>query len=179
MFAASALTLLSGAALANAALAGLRTAQASQDGSAEGDLTIKQLGDDYVVGAAQAEEVTLSAIVEDGQLQMLCPHEGLRGALVPLGDPGVYTLEFVAEVDGLPEGSVADGWMVSEDRAGLTNEALTKVVNKIDSGKGAFDIERDHTSGVSAIVYVNHNETGTPVPSPIYLVLDNTKDVQC
>ncbi|KAL1744676.1 hypothetical protein HDZ31DRAFT_63893 [Schizophyllum fasciatum] len=179
MYAATALSLLSGAALASAA--GLRSAQASQYGTAEGDLILKQLGNDYVVGAAQAD-VTISATVEGGQLKMLCPHAGLQGALVPLSaatEPGVYTLEFVASADGLPKGSVVDGWSVSEDRTGLTNDALKKVVNEIDGGKGAFDIERDHTSGVSAIVYVNHEESGTPVPRPTYIVFDSTKDVQC
>ena len=64
MFAATALTLLSGAALVSAA--GLRSAAVSQYGSADGDLILKQLGNDFVVGSAQAE-TTISATVAPWQ----------------------------------------------------------------------------------------------------------------
>ncbi|KAI5897559.1 uncharacterized protein SCHCODRAFT_02144276 [Schizophyllum commune H4-8] len=180
MFAATALTLLSGAALVSAA--GLRSAAVSQYGSAEGDLVLKQLGKDFVVGSAEAE-TTISATVENGELTMVCPTKGLKAALVPLSaatEPGVYTLEFItSSQDELPKGSVFGGWSISDDRTGLTNDNLTMVVNEIDGNKGAFDVERDHTSGVSAIVYVNREESGTPATRPWYIVLDDSKDVQC
>ena len=132
MFAATALTLLSGAAVVSAA--GLRSAAVSQYGSSEGDLILKQLGKDFVVGSAEAE-TTISATVENGELTMVCPTKGLKAALVPLSaatEPGVYTLEFItSSQDELPKGSVFGGWGISDDRTGLTNDNLTKVVNQV------------------------------------------------
>ncbi|KAL1738270.1 hypothetical protein HDZ31DRAFT_70188 [Schizophyllum fasciatum] len=167
------LALLSGVALANAA--GLRSASTSQYGQSEGDWIVKQVSPDaYVLGGSVPTPLSVSAVVENGELNIQCPFPGFHAVLVPTADPAKYTVELVKSNEGLPEGTIFGGWVTSDDKTGLKNPSTTTKVTH--ENLGSFDLEVGTNGGVNTLVWKVQNDEG---PSALFVVLDSANDASC
>ncbi|KAL1739479.1 hypothetical protein HDZ31DRAFT_49332 [Schizophyllum fasciatum] len=180
---ASTLALLCGAALASAA--GLRSGSTSEYGPNQGDWILSQVSSSaFVLGGSVATNLSISAVVEDGELKMLCPYPGYKAVLVGEdgSDPSAYTVQFVNSFAGLPARTVFGGWETSDDRLGLSNQNFTKVVNTYfgeDVGRWDVQLDNEKYNGVNTLEWVNKSYYDHGVYRGWFIVLDSANDVTC
>ncbi|TRM58837.1 hypothetical protein BD626DRAFT_180323 [Schizophyllum amplum] len=169
---AGALALLSAVALASAA--GLKSSATADVGNEDGNWTLQDSEYGYSLAGSQPIDLSISAIVEDGELKMLCPYN-LTAVLIP-SDDVYYTVEFVNSTDGLPEGTITGGWNTTDDRFGipLYGETYTKVINEI--GPGRFDLVI--ADGRNELSWFNQSDTARGF-TEWFIVLDSAQDVEC
>ncbi|KAI5895499.1 uncharacterized protein SCHCODRAFT_02619597 [Schizophyllum commune H4-8] len=131
----------------------LRSVSTSPTGQSAGNFTLQQSARGYTLSGGQpyeshwqrfghqnASEQPIAVHVEGLKLKMTCPSQ-MQAVLVPSGsnNPPSWIVEFVLETEGLPEGTVVDGWTTTDDKMGLpATGRYTKIVNSIGNYGGYY-----------------------------------------
>ncbi|KAL1747879.1 hypothetical protein HDZ31DRAFT_80164 [Schizophyllum fasciatum] len=160
------LALLSGVALVNAY--GLKSASTSPHGQSSGNWELQKTAYGALLVGGKDVPLTTSAVIEGGKLKLQCPQKA-TAALVPTGkDEPRYTVQFVANTDDLPKGSIFEGWTTQDDGADLY-----KVVNTKVGLDGTFNLQT--IDNANALTWSSKK----PEQVQWFMALDEANDIRC